>query len=65
MKPREGHQGAEILPFPLKARLACVAASRSQRLSQPLPGFVEFAAGGAAYHEDAIREDAEKHGRRH
>ncbi|ORE91449.1 DUF2735 domain-containing protein [Aurantimonas sp. 22II-16-19i] len=59
MTATEHHQGAEILQFPIEARRAAVAASR--RFSKDaLPDRVEFAMGGASYHEDAIREEAER-----
>ncbi|NDW06688.1 DUF2735 domain-containing protein [Jiella pacifica] len=59
MQPRENRQSAEILQFPIEARRNAVEMSR--RFSKErLPDFVEVAMGGASYHEDAIREEAER-----
>ena len=58
MNVREDRPSAEILQFPVEARRSAVELSR--RFSQHrLPDFVEFAAGGASYHDDAIRKEAE------
>ncbi len=57
-------QDTNILQFPIEARRAAVAASR-RFAGKTLPDFVEFAVGGASYHEDAIREDEERRRRGH
>ncbi|MAU95751.1 MAG: hypothetical protein CMP81_07680 [Fulvimarina sp.] len=59
MTAREHQQGGEILQFPIEARRAAVAASR-RFTKETLPDFVAVAMGGASYHEDAIREEAER-----
>tara|TARA_R110002020_G_scaffold68039_1_gene178301 strand:- start:235 stop:429 length:195 start_codon:yes stop_codon:yes gene_type:complete len=64
MHPRENRQGAEILQFPIEARRAAVEMSRRFSTDR-LPDFVEFAMGGASYHEDAIREEAERNRQGH
>ncbi|MCE7028567.1 DUF2735 domain-containing protein [Jiella avicenniae] len=64
MHPNEHRQSAEILQFPTEARRTAVEMSR--RFSKDrLPDFVGFAMGGASYHEDAIREEAERNRRGH
>lgn len=58
------HQDSNVLQFPSEARRAAVATSRRFG-GKTLPDFVEFAVGEASYHEDAIREDAERRRRGH
>ncbi|MCQ0987980.1 DUF2735 domain-containing protein [Jiella marina] len=65
MDTRTTEHTAEILQFPTAARRTAVAQSRTQSAAQ-VPDFVEFAAGGASYHEAAIQADArERSGKAH
>ncbi|MBP0614935.1 DUF2735 domain-containing protein [Jiella mangrovi] len=60
----DNRPSAEILQFPVAARRAAVEATRRPNRGN-LPDFVEFAMGGASYHDEAIREEAETHKRGH
>ncbi|TFF19925.1 DUF2735 domain-containing protein [Jiella endophytica] len=64
MNISENRHSAQILQFPVAARRAAVEASRHPD-RRTLPDFVEFAMGSASYHDDAIREEAERHKRGH
>lgn len=61
MDTRTTERTAEILPFPTAARRAAVSQSRMQSAAR-VPDFVEFAAGGASYHEAAIAAEANERG---